>query len=73
MKKIILVASIVALGGCVSISFSDGSNGICELSNKRGIWSLPMHGVASIRRSDDPFIAAKPQTSEKLLAQYLAL
>lgn len=82
MKKIILAASILALGGCASItndanvpvalSFSDGSNGICELSNKRGIWSLPMPGVVSIRRSDDPLIYRCETSDEREVAGSIA-
>ncbi|WP_405222224.1 SHOCT domain-containing protein [Lentisalinibacter sediminis] len=37
----------------VALSFSDGSEGICELQNKRGIWSADLPGTVSIRKSDD--------------------
>jgi hypothetical protein len=63
MKKFITLASMVVLGGCATIvndanipvtaSFSDGSEGTCEFTNKRGMWNLNMPGTAMIRRSDD--------------------
>ena len=37
----------------VAISFSDGSSGTCNLTNKRGSWSGKVPGTFSIRRSDD--------------------
>lgn len=47
MKKFITFASMVVLGGCATIvndanipvtaSFSDGSEGTCEFTNKRGM------------------------------------
>jgi len=37
----------------VSLSFSDGSSGQCNLNNKRGAWSGKVPGTFSIRRSDD--------------------
>ncbi len=64
MKKVIMAsAAALVLGGCASItndplvpvafSFSDGSAGVCEIENKRGIWTVQMPGVEQIRRSDD--------------------
>ena len=66
MKKYISTGFLVltfTLGGCatlvndanipVTFSFSDGSGGTCELSNKRGAWTLDMPGTVMIRRSDD--------------------
>ena len=64
MKKfIILFLSIIFLSSCativndpntpVSLSFSDGSNGTCNLNNKRGAWSGKVPGTFMIRRSDD--------------------
>lgn len=37
----------------VSLSFSDGSNGLCSLSNKRIAMSASIPGTHNIRRSDD--------------------
>ena len=37
----------------VTLTFSDGTEGNCYLTNKRGSWDLDMPGTASIRRSDD--------------------
>ena len=63
MKKPAMVASMILLGGCATIvndanipvtaSFSDGSEGTCEFTNKRGMWNMDMPGPAMIRRSDD--------------------
>tara|TARA_B100001029_G_C14738947_1_gene274443 strand:- start:88 stop:456 length:369 start_codon:yes stop_codon:yes gene_type:complete len=64
MKKfIILFLSIIFLSSCativndpntpVSLSFSDGSDGTCNLNNKRGAWSGKVPGTFMIRRSDD--------------------
>ena len=62
MKKLILLP-LLFIFGCatitndamvqVSLSFSDGSNGQCQLDNKRGAWSTSMPGVVAVRRSDD--------------------
>ena len=38
----------------VSLSFSDGSSGTCQLSNKRVSLSVQIPGQPLIRRSDDP-------------------
>ena len=64
MKKLgIIIFAIFALTSCasivndanipVSISFSDGSEGNCKLSNKRGSWSANVPETVMIRRSDD--------------------
>ena len=37
----------------VTLSFSDGSEGACNLSNKRGSWRVDIPGTHSVRRSDD--------------------
>lgn len=37
----------------VALSFSDGSNGKCNLQNKRGIWQTPIPATVSVRKSDD--------------------
>lgn len=36
------------------MSFSDGSDGECTLSNKRGVWTTEIPATPSVRRSDDP-------------------
>ena len=64
----IVTASVgLLLSGCATIvndshiplviSFSDGSNGQCTFTNKRGTWSseIPTSGVL-IRRSDDALV-----------------
>ena len=64
MKKLgIIIFAIFALTSCASIvndanipvsfSFSDGSEGNCKLSNKRGSWSANVPETVMIRRSDD--------------------
>ena len=60
---LIIIVSIFALTSCativndpnvpVALSFSDGSNGECRLSNKRGSWSGKIPNTFMIRRSDD--------------------
>jgi hypothetical protein len=40
----------------VSAVFSDGSNGDCEFTNKRGLWNAEIPGMVMIRRSDDVFV-----------------
>ncbi len=37
----------------IALSFSDGSNGSCELENKRGVWSGDFPDVIYVRKSDD--------------------
>lgn len=63
MKRVIVATAALCLSGCASItndpmvpvalSFSNGANGKCDLSNKRGSWSTSMPNTVSIRRSDD--------------------
>ena len=38
----------------ISLSFSDGSSGTCQLSNKREVITQAVPGTARVRRSDDP-------------------
>lgn len=64
MKMIIPVLFAIGTMGCatitndamtpVALSFSDGSNGQCQLQNKRGAWAATIPSTYSIRRSDDP-------------------
>ena len=66
MKLKIGLASAFLLGGCativndanipLSVSFSDGSEGTCEFTNKRGMWTTDIPGRPMIRRSDDVLI-----------------
>ena len=62
-RLLILIISSILLSSCativndpnvpVALSFSDGSDGSCTLTNKRGQWSGKVPGTFSIRRSDD--------------------
>ena len=62
-KVFLLFLSIIFLSSCativndpntpVALSFSDGSDGTCNLNNKRGAWSGKVPGTFMIRRSDD--------------------
>ena len=66
LKKLLLAIIALSLAGCatltedamtpVAISFSDGSNGECDLQNKRGVWTTKMPNTVSIRKSDDALI-----------------
>ncbi len=64
MKKALLVLSgLFSISGCASItndayvpmalSFSDGSEGVCQVSNKRMGISADIPGSIMVRRSDD--------------------
>lgn len=63
MKEILVVIVALGIGGCASItndpmtpvtlSFSNGAYGSCDLSNKRGSWSTAVPATVSVRRSDD--------------------
>ena len=62
-KFIVILFSILLLTSCativndpntpVSLSFSDGSSGTCNLNNKRGSWTGRIPATFQIRRSDD--------------------
>tara|TARA_B100001027_G_C15966349_1_gene197853 strand:+ start:38 stop:403 length:366 start_codon:yes stop_codon:yes gene_type:complete len=64
VKYFVAIITIMFLASCativndpntpVALSFSDGSNGTCNLTNKRGSWTGKVPGTFSIRRSDDP-------------------
>ena len=63
MKNFIVLVLLVALSGCatltsdamtqVMVGFSDGSDGTCTFTNKRGGWTGNVPGTISVRRSDD--------------------
>jgi hypothetical protein len=65
MIKLLTAAAVFSLAGCATIvndamipltvNFSDGSDGKCTFTNKRGVWrsDIPTSSVM-IRRSDDP-------------------
>jgi|TARA_B100000959_G_C14753545_1_gene530225 hypothetical protein len=65
MKKLIVIIFALALTttGCatltsdpltpIAISASDGSNGRCVLTNKRGSWEVDVPSTVYVRRSDD--------------------
>ena len=64
MYKMFLIPSlVVCLASCASItndanvpialSFSDGSEGTCNLSNKRNAMSVNIPSTPMVRRSDD--------------------
>ena len=63
IKSLILIFSIFFFQSCativndptvpVALSFSDGSSGTCNLSNKRIALSASIPGTHNIRRSDD--------------------
>lgn len=58
-----LTIGLLLITGCASIaneplipielSFVDGEDGICILSNKRGSWSAKVPSTVKVRRSDD--------------------
>lgn len=66
MRRISTAVALVLLGGCativndshipVTVSFSDGSEGECEFTNKRGVWTTKIPGTPMIRRSDDALV-----------------
>ena len=57
LPMILLLASCATLVNDptvpVTLSFSDGSSGTCNLSNKRGGWRVNVPGTHAVRRSDD--------------------
>ena len=62
-KKYLLLPLIFLVAGCatltedantpIALSLSDGSNGRCVLSNKRGTWEAIVPTTISVRKSDD--------------------
>jgi hypothetical protein len=63
MKRLTIAVAAATVVGCatltedamtpIALSFSDGSNGKCNLMNKRGAWPTPLPAVVSVRKSDD--------------------
>ena len=63
IKPFVFLSIIVFLTSCativndanvpVTLSFSDGSSGTCDLSNKRAQYKVDVPGTHQIRRSDD--------------------
>ena len=63
MKKLIIAFFAMNLVGCatltsdamtpIAMSFGDGSDGTCTLTNKRGSWTTEIPATVSVRRSDD--------------------
>jgi hypothetical protein len=63
MKTFVILLIAIASTGCatltedamtpVALSFSDGSNGKCNLQNKRGAWPTQVPTTVSVRKSDD--------------------
>ena len=69
MNKLVLGSCLaIFLSGCATISiqenipvtftFLDGSEGSCDLKNKRGAWKVEVPGQQMIRRSDDDLVYA---------------
>ncbi|HSD74523.1 MAG TPA: hypothetical protein VLB75_07110 [Steroidobacteraceae bacterium] len=63
MKKLITIALALSTFGCatltedamtpIAMSFSEGSDGKCTLTNKRGVWQTKIPTTISVRKSDD--------------------
>lgn len=63
MKKLLITVLVATTVGCatltsdpmtpLALSFSDGANGECRLTNKRGVWLTKIPTTVSVRRSDD--------------------
>ena len=63
MKNYLVILLSVGVVGCatltedamtpIAMSFSDGSNGQCNLQNKRGAWPTQIPATVSVRKSDD--------------------
>ena len=63
MKRLLIAVITASTVGCatlteeamtpIALSFSDGSDGQCNLTNKRGAWPTPIPAVVSVRKSDD--------------------
>jgi hypothetical protein len=63
MYKTIFAVAALSISGCatltndpmtpVTLSFSNGAYGHCDLSNKRGSWKTQVPDTVNVRRSDD--------------------
>lgn len=63
MKNLLIAVATALVVGCatltedamtpIAISFSDGSSGECQLTNKRGVWTTEIPTTVSVRKSDD--------------------
>lgn len=63
MNRLVCAVAALTFAGCatltedamtpVALSFSDGTEGQRNLSNKRGAWSTPLPSTISVRKSDD--------------------
>jgi hypothetical protein len=59
----LLMMSILGMSGCatltedsmtpIALSLSNGANGECTLSNKRGVWTTDVANTVYVRKSDD--------------------
>jgi len=64
VKNFLLAVACAAIVGCatltedamtpIALSFSDGTEGECKLSNKRGAWPTSIPATVTVRKSDDP-------------------
>lgn len=62
-RNVLVALAAVLVGGCatltedamtpIAMSFSDGPEGLCQLTNKRGAWTAEIPGTVSVRKSDD--------------------
>ena len=63
VKRFLIIGATITLSSCASItndafvpvalSFSDGSSGTCQITNKRMSIEVPVPSAPMIRRSDD--------------------
>jgi hypothetical protein len=63
MKRLLITILGASVVGCatltedamtpIAFSFSDGTEGSCKLSNKRGAWEASIPSTMSVRKSDD--------------------
>jgi hypothetical protein len=63
MRTLLLAVMGAFIAGCatltedamtpIAFSFSDGTEGNCKLSNKRGAWDTSVPSTVSVRKSDD--------------------
>ena len=63
MKRSLVLIAASTLAGCatltedamtpIAMSFSDGSAGTCDLTNKRGAWQAHLPTTIAVRKSDD--------------------